>query len=104
MNATNGNDEVIAASARGSDPLPPMQLEIVVYTQGWEQDRPVRGDEPPTAQLHGRVFVDGQEITMASGITVKAHGADFMQADIHVFPSSVRFESLNEEEWKALGK
>ncbi len=102
--ATDGQDRIIAAApAVDSDEAWP-EMKIVVYTQGWNRDHAVEGDEIPTSQLHSRVFIDGREITLASGVTVKAKGADFLQADIHVYPSSVEFVPCNKDEWKALGK
>lgn len=93
----SGGDKIIALVEEPS-------TEIVVYTQAWHDDHAVEGDEKAHAQLHGRIFIDGHEIVMATGLTLKVSGSDFMQADIHVCPSTVKLVPLNAEDWEALGK
>jgi hypothetical protein len=73
---------------------------ITVYTLGWHDVRAADGEEV-TAQLHGRVFVDDFEIETASGVDVMTRGGDFVQADIHVTPSTVRIVPLDREAFES---
>jgi hypothetical protein len=74
--------------------------EVVVYTLRWTDDHETKDGEIPNSQLHSRIFVDGEELKFATGITVEAKGNDFLTASISVLPSSVRFIEVASEDWK----
>lgn len=73
--------------------------EIVVRTLGWNVDSPAREGEEATAQIHSLVLVDGVAMPWINGATVRATSGEFLQVDLSVAASSVKFESMTGEEW-----
>lgn len=71
--------------------------KIRVVTLGWGQTEASEPGERPNAQLHSRIFLGDREIQCAKGITIRARGGDFVEADIHVNVAEIEFVPVDYE-------
>ena len=81
----------------GADAFTDASADIVVYTDAWTRDHQTRPGEDANAQIHSRVFVNGNELPWCNGISVESRG-DFLQARLDVIVRSIRFVPLKQGE------
>lgn len=76
------------------------RADIVVYTLGWDVYQPAESVEQATSQVKCRVTLNGVELPVA-GIEVKTEHGDFIEARLKLWPSQLRFVSLDSDSMHA---
>lgn len=71
------------------------RTDIVIYTQGWNADAPtIPEDGPPTDQIKGRLFVNGEEVPHFVSARILAGNADFLHLSVRMYASTLRIVPL----------